>query len=141
MVERLRGNRVRLGQIVGEDLTIGRFLVGHVIRGEQVMEVAMELVSPIKNILWRPGQPVKRRRNESFIWRQCWLAIDKGKNLQSRLFDHGGVVTMEQGFRQVGVTEVDAIELFLQLGELPGDSPIPRAAQVKVLVPLFEPIL
>ena len=55
MVQSQRRNRLRLFKVVCQDSPIRRFLVNNSIRRKEIVEVAVELVSPVKDILDLPS--------------------------------------------------------------------------------------
>src|SRR5581483_1054428 len=139
MIQRKRSDRERLGKIIGENRFVRCLFVPDIIGGKKVVQITMQLVSPLENILCLPRETVERWCDDRFIRRGGGVAVDKRQDLLPCLFDCRGLVSTQQRLGETRVSEVDPVKLRIEVWEVEVDRPIPRPTEIKDLVPLLEP--
>src|SRR5881409_1002072 len=116
MVEAMGRDRFPLLEVVGEQLPICRFLVLDLVAREKVVKTAMEDVGPIEGLCDFPRHAVERWRDLLLVWWHRRRAEDEVHDLESCRLDVVWLLGPEQRLREMGVTEVDAVELTVELG-------------------------
>src|SRR5262247_1320719 len=133
MVEAVRGDRLGLLEVVGEQLAVRSFLIGGV-AGEEIVEASVEDVSPVERLGHLGREPTERRRNLLLVWGHPRRAEDEIEDFEPRLLDLPGVLRAQQCLAEMRVAEVDAVELTIELRQLLLRGVSPRAPWLAAMI-------
>ncbi len=135
VVQAVRGDRLRLLEVVREQPPVFALFILDLITGKQVIEAAVEAVRQVEGALRLPDHPGEGRGHLLLVRRDAGGAEDELQDLQARLFDLWRVLGAQQRFGQVRVAEIDPVELTIELGQHARERPVGAAPVLPAVVP------
>ena len=142
MVEAMRSERLRLLQVVREQLSVRGLFVLYLVARKQVVQAAVKDMCPVERLGDFPGHAMKRWRDLLLVGRDWWGAEDEVDHFQPCLLDPFAVLRLEERLGEMRMTEVDAVELAVELRQITHHRVLPRATRLPSMVarhPVAEP--
>jgi hypothetical protein len=134
VIEPMRRDRLRLLEVVGEQRPVGRVLVPHRVAREDVVQAAVEEMRPVERLGDLPHEAVEGGRHLLLVRRYGGRAEDEVEDLGAGALERVRLLRLQQGLGEMGVAEVDPVELAIELRQLALERPPPGAPGLPAVI-------